>query len=91
MTEEKSDREAAKYSDDFEAELEEIENLFKEQFLNAISIIGDVQSINTTKNKTPRVEMLNAKVPALTVILDSTDNDYLILNPTHAMTQAAVK
>ena len=31
--------------------------------------------------------MLNAKAPALTVILDSTDNDHLIPNPT----QAAVK
>ena len=39
---ERSAREAVKYSDDFDSELEEIENLFKEQFLNAISIIGDV-------------------------------------------------
>ena len=42
MAEEKSNREARKYSDDFDLELEEIEKLFKEQFLNAISIIGDV-------------------------------------------------
>ena len=89
--EEKANREAAKASDNFESELEEITNLYKEQFLSVISIIGEVQSINATKNKTPRVEMSNAKPPLLTEILDNTETDYLVVNPTRAMSRATAK
>ena len=84
-TEERSEREGLEYTEELEGDLEKVDVLFKKLYLNAISLIGNVQGIDTTKEMMPRVEMSNAETPALTQILDNS-SQYLPLNLTQEMT-----